>query len=249
MGMRMIVRRFAYGAFVALLGLIVASRSAYGTAMLFLSDGVKSVAITDQTGTCVGNGCGTFTSILGNFDLASGVPGEIGVSGRMGVWAVNVSTGITKGVTGSPIDPKMVLNSVDFSVGAGTMTIKFTDSGFGPIPAGSNFIDAIGGTTEGAVSATELYDAAGGAFTGVQIASLGPFFRPAFGGMTNSVGVPGFAGFSLTQIVTITHDGTGMTNFDYSKDTAPVPEPSAVLLLGSGLAGFGYLRRRRLFRA
>jgi len=242
------MRRFAYGAFVALLGLTVASRSAYGVAMIMLDDGLgDSVTITDGGG-CVGTGCAGFSqSSPGIYDLAPGTAGQLVVSGALGVWSINVSTGVTKPASGSATNPKMDLNSVNMSTAAGTMTIKFTDDNFGPITPGTRFRDNIGGTTEGTVSASELYDANNGSFTGNTIISLGPFPATAFSGSGLSAGVAGTAPFSLTQVVTITHDRGGMTSFNYSKD---IPEPSAILLLGSGLAGFGYLRRRRRrFRA
>ena len=48
----------------------------------------------------------------------------------------------------------MDLNSFNQSRAAGTMTIKFTDTGFGPLAPGSDaFSDAIGGTTFGTVLA------------------------------------------------------------------------------------------------
>jgi hypothetical protein len=235
---------------LVLLSLTLASRSAYGIAMINLNDGVgDSVTIIDN-GACLGSNPGACLgfsqSSPGVYDLAAGTAGQIVVSGSLGVWNINVSTGLTKPVTGNATNPKMDLNTTNVSTAAGTLTIKFTDDGFGPIPNGTTFADSIGGTTNGTVTATELYDANNGTkgfFSGTQIAILGPFSGPSFSGNTTSSGVAGTAPFSLTQVVTITHTTAGLTSLDYSKSV--VPEPSAFLLMGSGLAGLGYLRLRR----
>ena len=237
------MRRFGIIGFVAAFALGMASH-AYGAAMLMLTDAGTglTVTITDNGG-CVGTGCGGFTtSSPGVYDLAPAVAGQLIASGTLGVWNINVTTGLTKPASGSVMNPSMDLNTINNSTGAGTITIKFTDTGFGPF-AGGGFLDHIGGTTVGTVSASELYDGNNQPFAGTTIATLGPFATPAFSQTVSSLGVAGTFPFSLTQVVVISHGGVGTTSLDYMK--TPVPEPASLLLLGSGLIGFGYLRRRR----
>ena len=64
-----------------------------------------------------------------------------------------------------------------------------------------------------------------------------PFNQPSFIGFITDAGTI----TSLTLTPTTSFGVVGIDNVAY----APVPEPSTILLLGSGLAGLGFFRRRR----
>lgn len=51
--------------------------------------------------------------------------------------------------------------------------------------------------------------------------------------------------FSLTHVITITHEGGGTSNGDADTDVAPVPLPAAAWMLAGALGGLGALSRKR----
>ena len=87
----------------------------------------------------------------------SPTPGAVVWTGAIGVWNVNVDTGITKPVQGSAVAPFMDLSFVDVSSGPGTPTLMFSETGF---TAPGSGVALIGGTTAGTVSYATYWSAA-----------------------------------------------------------------------------------------
>jgi hypothetical protein len=189
---------------------------------------------------------------------------------------INVTTGIGQALSGG--QGSLDLNSINVSVGAHAATdvlsLLLTETGFGPIQAGT-LVLAIGGTLDsaGTTSLTAwgkkdptntAWGGLGtpptpptapdgfpgnlsGNFTGV----LGPFTGAGgFSGNTN-VAHPALGTYSLTEEVKITFapsTANQTVSFNFSLTNFAVPEPSTLAI--GGLAGLGFLvyglRRRKV---
>lgn len=195
--------------------------SAYAVPTLEISDGTNTVTIADA----------------GLGDL-NGLAGAVTYIGAVGGWSLNVSTGVSD--TGMAT---MDLNSIDASAGAGTLTISFSDIDF--TKTGSAFA-TIGGTTAGTVSYATYWDPNNKLFQLTDALTSQMFDSSPYSGSAASSELLGGT-YSLTQVVTITHPGSGISSFDA---TLTVPDSGmTALLLGLGLLGMGvFARQRRVAR-
>lgn len=185
----------------------------------------------------------------------SGVEGTVLFDGSVGSFIVNVTTGVSKPVVGTPNWARLELNSITVSGGAGDLEIMLTDTDFLPLnhqdTEGVVLTNAWVGTTLGTVTAQGFVDPGNSYFgmgytTGSQ-ELIGP------GGFLDTVSIltpafPGVGEFSLTETVLIHHGSAGMvTAFNKTLSAQPIPEPATMLLLGIGmvaLAGLGKRTRR-----
>jgi hypothetical protein len=204
--------------------------------MLRLTSGAESVTITDE----------------GGGDAASGTPGVVGFAGGVGTFTLNLTTGFTTPVLGSPTEPWMDILSGDLSGGAGTLTIELTETDFTtPTPVG-HFLTSIGGTSfrpDTLIQVQTYLDTANTPFgLGTPLGNTGSILTGAdlaFAGASGGGGVPTSSPYALTSVVTLAHFGPTFSSFDAQLKIDPAPEPSSWLLLGSGVVALGCYQRRR----
>ena len=196
-------------------GCLVQSVNAIPT--LTLSDGTTTIVVTDG-------------SALDSSTLA----GAVTFNGALGTnFILNVSTGLTKPLTGSASAPSIDLNSVDFATGAGTLTISFSETGFTAFPG--ILTGDVGGTVGAGGSLTNIVMQ-----NGLDLVTNGPFGPGAFSGSGSAALIDG-APYSLTQTAILTFGaGGGMTSFNAAGTVVGVPDGGMTLtMLGIGLLAVG----------
>ena len=171
--------------------------------------------------------------------------GVVLFNGSLAGWAINITTGLSKPAVGSATAPLLDLNSVNLSSSStGSIDIWLTDTDFTALPSATAVLAAIGGTTSGTVSYQTFFDSSNTPFgTASLLTSSGPLAPPAFS--SNKYGTLSSTDpFSLTLLVSITHDAAyELSSFDA---TVKVPEPDTVLLLAIGSLALVLAARRRI---
>ena len=205
------------------------------TLFLRLTDGTNTVDVED-------NKAG---------DAFITIEGVISWAGIIGDYNITVSTTTSKPLIASGrLDLSVDITSWSLGDG-GILTILATDNDFyTPDPVG--LYASIGGNTDGEVSMNTYIDSSNSGFgTGTSGPSVGPLTGDPFMDsdqslLTENVVTP----YSLTIETTTNHVAGDHTSFDAQLQV--IPEPSFLLLLGTGLASFaGYskFRHRRRKRA
>jgi len=211
--------------------MLVSTQSVHAMPALKLSDGSTTIMIVDE----------------GPNDALPGIIGGVGYLGPVGVFNINVTTGFTTPLIGTPELPMLNLNSfgVSSSGSGGTLTIMFTETGFGPIAA-PVFETRVGGTNRGTVSFNTYVNNTNTAFgTETLIGSFGTNNAGAFSGSTSSIFSPSDP-FSMTAVATINHgSGNKASSFGLNINVVPEPISSALFIIGGAILGGRYYFKRK----
>jgi len=225
------MRLMKLNSWIAAIGLVVAASGPAAASTITIFDGSTTLTITDQD---------FIPGPNAPADMA-GAAGIVSYAGTIGVWTFSVSTGFSKPAYGSATVPEMHLDGSALSSAAGTLTITFTDTGFGS--TGTLVEAGVGGATDGTVK----YEALQGATSLVSLVTAFNEEPYKYSDVTELTG--GVGPYSLTQKITLTHKSSWtVSSFNA---TLSVPEGGATLsLLGLGLLGIvGVGRLTRSSRA
>ncbi len=201
--------------------LFALTTSVYATPTLFLSDGVGDTVEISENST---------------LNTDSSVPGTVSWSGSLGVWNLNVSTGVSSG-TGT--SPSFDLNSIDAIIspatgGPYTLQVWFGDANLGSTTG--SFVARFDGTTAGTVTYNTYADPGNTLFAqtlGLTSQSgTGPFSTGPFSGSESSESEFLPLPYSLSQEVIITQTSAGSTSINATLIVIPEPETITLAMFG-----------------
>ncbi|MBF0558498.1 MAG: PEP-CTERM sorting domain-containing protein [Nitrospirae bacterium] len=160
--------------------------------------------------------------------------GIVSYTGAIGSFYFTMNGAVTKDALGSATDPMMSVTSHFNTTKGGTLTVTISEDGFGPTPSIGGFMNSLGGSTYGNatisdatyINGTLLYTGTyGGSFSDIQSSA---FSTPDT--------------YPITEVLKISAPGNSGGSIDANMQ--PVPEPSTFLLLGLGLCGVPFLRKK-----
>jgi hypothetical protein len=219
-------------------------------AIAFLSIGASSAnaaSIALQLSDSLGN---TYTIYDGGAGDSNGTAGVVSWNGGVGLWNINVTVG--KGAPYLDLG-NLDLSSIDSSSTGdpGVLTIMLTEVDVNtPI---SLFDMQFGGTNKNTTASYATYFSNNNGYfeQSSLIGLLGPYDTASFSGSLTNLSAPTDDLYSLTQVLTITptssskHTFSGGAHLDPSSaQLGTIPEPSMLLLLGTGLLGLATARNR-----
>lgn len=189
----------------------------------------------------------TVTIVDGGVGDSSALAGEVLWSGSIGVWNVVVDTGITKPLSGfSAINPGLDLGFSVVSTGAGSLTMTWSDTGFGP--SSGNFDASIGGTLNragGSIAYSTFYDTANLVPVGTGLTAAQNFTSSSFSGSAEEAVGLLTAPYSLSEVISITHLGAGNSSGNAELSFSVPDAGSTLMLLGGAMSVLGMYSHSR----
>jgi len=215
-----------------------------GTVVLLAMAFGASTANASQTEITLSSGTDSYSHI-GSGTLSYG---SLNFNG----WAVVTETGITKSPDAVPYGIQLTSSVACFLGGCAPLTVEFSGTGFTTVAP--RFFTTYNLPTPGELGSTSTttqtgwYDTSDMLLaTGGSVGSVG-FSGGVSSGSKTAVGGGPASSYSLT-VQDLFNSGTGPASFSANGEVGVTPEPSTMLLFGSGLLLLGGFLRRQLHHA